>query len=726
MWPWARAHGWSGLDMSCSIFTYVRAPRCCCTPTEPNTLLAIPCACPCLSLGVKGTSEGLPVELKGAWRNRLVPSARSAPQRAALQSRDGEDGQPAEGNEAVADLPASSDAIPGAAMLCVLHHLQPNDKATSGRLLCKDAAFWLNGVANRTVDISKPLPPHVAASAPHFAAGAQAQLYDIPLRRKLMWLSIAAVSGCEANMQVAWRALQPSLFPELLQTRHYTTLYPDIPDPGTVAVHAGHPQLVPKLLDLCPGLIRPTELLAAAAKHSDFTGPCGLKATWQRLHSADGYRLANVLKEPSIMQAAMASVKPDAEHKAAWLVNNGAALPCDMEGSLLGMLNAAKAGGLDRLLWISAQVTRPDDRNSVLIAALMFLDLASAQQLLDMGRCVWPESFHRAAETETETEMFDRLASWMLLMSAAAGSNIEGVAKLQFLWQNWAPMDLEPRVAAATAIAAGKGALPGLRYLRESAGGAILAGPHGKKAVCCAIKAEDREVAAWLLQQGCAFGTEALLEAAKTGNTGTVQWLLRTAGVRPDGVDLGRDVIAAWPYKRRDSRALLQAVKLLAAAAAVPAALEGAAAPEGDGAGDRGGGGGRQPVVLSSALPAAASRGDLALVRYLVEELQLQRELSAEVISAAAGSGCEALLEWLAREQGCPVRGPDAWVRAGRLGDRAVLGCLLRLGVPWGQGLARAAADAGLPGPVLDWMEAEGAPVGRGEEAEAEEGGAEA
>ncbi len=122
--------------------------------------------------------------------------------------------------------------------------------------------------------------------------------------------------------------------------------------------------------------------------------------------------------------------------------------------------------------------------------------------------------------------------------------------------------------------------------------------------------------------------------------------------------------------------------------------------------------------MLSAALPAAASRGDLALVRFLVEELQLQQELSAEVFSAAAGSGCQALLEWLAREQGCPVCGPDAWVRAGRLGDREVLGCLLRLGVPWGAGLARAAEEAGLPGPVTDWMEAEGAQVGQGREAE--------
>ncbi len=268
--------------------------------------------------------------------------------------------------------------------------------------------------------------------------------------------------------------------------------------------------------------------------------------------------------------------------------------------------------------------------------------------------------------------------------------------------------------------------------MHDCVGDAVLAGANGKKAVCQAIKAWDMKMVAWVLQQGCAFGTEALLEAAISGNVAMVEWLLQEAKVQPDGVDLGRDVIAAWPYKRRwDSRRLLQAVRLLVAAAAAPAAAaEAAAADRGGEGGGGGGGGGREPVLLSSALPAAASRGDLALVRYLVEDLQLQRELTAEVFSAAAGSGCEALLEWLVREQGCPVSGPDAWVRAGRLGDRAVLGCLLRLGVPWGEGLGQAAAaDAGLPGPVLAWMAAEGAPIpveSGGAAQEEEAGGAEA
>ncbi len=48
---------------------------------------------------------------------------------------------------------------------------------------------------------------------------------------------------------------------------------------------------------------------------------------------------------------------------------------------------------------------------------------------------------------------------------------------------------------------------------------------------------------------------------------------------------------------------------------------------------------------------------------------------------------------------------------------------LLRLGVPWGEGLAE---DAGLLWPVLAWMAAEGAPVGDGWAAEAEESGVEA
>ncbi len=672
---------------------------------------------------LQGMADAFQPSLRGAWRNRLVLSAGHSPAPTTGRSSAG----PAEDNDGAAEPPEGpgTNAVNGPALSCVLRHLQPNDKATTGRLLCKDAAFWLGSVPDRTVDISKPLPPHVAASAPHFAAGAQAQLHDVPLRRKLLWLAAAAASGSGANVQVAWRALEPRLFPELLQSRYYTALFPGIPDPGTAAVEAGHPQLVPELLDLCPGLIRPTGLLAAVAHHVELSDPYGLKATWQRLHATDPHGMRSTLDELHILTAAMSSKLLDAEDKVAWLVKNGATLgPNGRNGGwrtwqVLPDL-AARAGGLHRLKSVSSPFYDGyNTRRVLLVAALEHCDALSVRWLVDTGRCELPEAedisgewFARRKDRDVLESRVQRdvLESWARLVSSAAKSEIDGVRKLQLLWKYWAPMDVDWVLVEAAVAAAGAGRLDCLRYLRDCAGEALMTDPTATELALQAVKSDSMQTVEWLLRQGCAFSSEALLEACSNGNLAMVQWLLQEAKVRPDGVDLGKDVIAAWPYGQGcDSSHLLQAVKLLLAAAAAVASAAQAEAAALLHARDY-----DPPVLLSSALPAAASRGDLALVRYLVEELQLQRELSAEVISAAAGSGCEALLEWLAREQGCPVRGPDAWVRAGRLGDRAVLGCLLRLGVPWGQGLARAAADAGLPGPVLDWMEAEGARLGRG------------
>ncbi len=607
----------------------------------------------------------------------------------------------------------STNAVHGAALPCVLRHLPPNDKATTGRLICKDAAFWLGSVPDRTVDISEPLPAHVAASAQR---SAPPHLHGMPLQRKLLWLAAAAASGGGANVQVAWRALEPKLFPGLLQSNYYTALFPDAPDPGAAAVEAGHAQLVPQLLDLCPGLIRPTELLAAVAHHQELTGPYGLQAMWDQLKRAYPQLLPSILSEQCILEAALSSKHPDAEDKVAWLVKHGTSgtrgVPWDSwyEPPYL----AAQAGGLDRLVSFSSRFLGDGDDDDddddygagagagldILRAALEHCDVGSVQWLLDTGRCELPKdaSYMRNGARFLYRE---NLESWERLLSAAARSEIDGVPKMELLWHHVWPVDADWVFALPAQAAAESGRLDCLRHLHDRAREAIMAWNASTELTVQAVKSESMEVVAWLRLQGYTFSCEALVEACSNGSLAMVEWLLQEAKVQPRGVDLGANVIAEWPYKQQgDSGRLLQAVKLLVAAAASTAPVP-AAAP-GDDA--------DAPRQWGTALPAAASRGDLGLVRYLVEELQLQEELSAEVFSAAAGSGCEALLEWLVREQGCPVSGPDAWVRAGRLGDRAVLECLLRLGVPWGQGLEKAVVEAGLPEPVLKWMEAEGAP----------------
>ncbi|PNH02983.1 Ankyrin repeat domain-containing protein, partial [Tetrabaena socialis] len=117
--------------------------------------------------------------------------------------------------------------------------------------------------------------------------------------------------------------------------------------------------------------------------------------------------------------------------------------------------------------------------------------------------------------------------------------------------------------------------------------------------------------------------------------------------------------------------------------------------------------------IRMEVVEAAAVKGQLPAVAWLVEALGAQTALSAEVFASAAESGSMELMAWLrARgcpwdqtailgavshcseeqlewlvEQGCPM-GVDGepYVRAAADGDMAMLRCLRRLGCPWSTG----------------------------------------
>ncbi len=81
-------------------------------------------------------------------------------------------------------------------------------------------------------------------------------------------------------------------------------------------------------------------------------------------------------------------------------------------------------------------------------------------------------------------------------------------------------------------------------------------------------------------------------------------------------------------------------------------------------------------------LDKAASAGNLGLVQYLNEG---GMSFSDDTVMCAAGSGCEALVEWLVREKGCragPSVGCDPYLEAGERGDLGMMTCLGELGVP--------------------------------------------
>ncbi len=632
--------------------------------------------------------EGMSTKLKGAWRSRL---ALCRPAKEAAPDVDDEQGNTPNS--------ASQNHTNGGTLICVLGFMHANDMATSGRLLCRTAANWFSSVQHRSVDISHPLPPHVA-DTPTLAAGVEPVLHNMSMRRKLLWLSTAAASGGDANLQVAWRGLRSRLFPDLLQTKYYMTLYPDVMDPATAASESGQFHAIPEVLETCPGFVRPFDLLSSLAEYGACSGPFGLAATWSRLYTADPRRLSKALNDPSIMQAAMASRTPDARDKIAWLVKKGATAysPHFCLKALAPRIPfmAAQGGGLDRLVWLGAADGRDAERDEVLGAALMHCDLASVLWLLSKTRCTLPVGSPVAHVGPWE------IRKWQALLSAAACSRYDGVAKLQLLRRYWAPLHVASVAAETAMIAAGAGELGSLQYIHKVAGAAVLA---DRKLVTTAVQSGSTPTVAWLLQRRCRIDKEALEVAAQRGDLAMVRWLLQEAKLRPDDLDLGHRFIALWPYRSRwDSARLLEAVLLVlqasAAAAAPPAARAASAAAAGRGSRPL-------PLQLTSALSAAATRGDLDLVCLLVDELELVP--NAAVFAAAAGSGCEALLEWLAA-RGCPSSA-DAWVQAARLADQQVLATMRRLGVPWDEGVLSEAASAMVPEPVLEWLEAECAPA---------------
>ncbi len=105
--------------------------------------------------------------------------------------------------------------LPTAVQLHILSLLTPNDLALSGRLVSPDARDAFSGAQHRTASLSEPLEAHAAAWA---VAARQQHVRQLPFWHKLQLLCTAAASGCEVNLEVALEVLQPSVFPELLQS----------------------------------------------------------------------------------------------------------------------------------------------------------------------------------------------------------------------------------------------------------------------------------------------------------------------------------------------------------------------------------------------------------------------------------------------------------------------------------------------------------------------------
>ncbi len=289
--------------------------------------------------------------------------------------------------------------LPLALQLHILSLLTPNERALSGRLLCRDMCNALNEQDSCTASLSQPLPPHVVAWAP---AAAQHHLQQLPFQHKLRLLCTAAASGCEANLELALAWLRPSIFPEVLH-RAYTGRRGHCapPDPGEAAVKAGHLQVLGWLLRHCPGLVRPHGVLVAAAKHCDLAG---LQAAWKALESVD------LALGHGILDAA---VGPAAVEKVEWVLSHSNRRCSLAPGTAVA---AVHSGDLGRLRWLRDRGC-PVGCMAALKCALEHAELAVAQWLVDEAGCKLP-----GAGSDSK--------SWIFLAQKAARGP-DGVAKLQ-------------------------------------------------------------------------------------------------------------------------------------------------------------------------------------------------------------------------------------------------------------------------------------------------------
>ncbi len=574
-------------------------------------------------------------------------------------------------NSMSATCPPPQQQLPPVLQLHILSFLPPNDRALSGRLVSPDAAVALTGPDNCTASLSQPLPPHTVAWA---VEATQQRLRQLPFRHKLQLLCTATASGSEVNLEMLLPLLRPSIFSEVWYTGGGMTARTWSNDPGVAAVGAGHPQLLGMLLDRCPGLLDPDKVLAAAAKHCDLAG---LQAAWGLLRCYPmstrlirGWRTAT----PGNLAHAAESVTSDVVAKMEWVLNNGDLGPRAAAAAVrLGDLSRLRARGC------------PMGGYGVLQSSLERTGLAVAQWLVDEAGCSLPVA--------------SRHQEWHVLRIAAASAR-DAVAKLQWLGERGVPPLLEAgddELAGLVRVAVAAGRVYVVQHLRSLPGLTPQQDQRLLQVACTSGRAVlSTPMVEYLLRAGMELMTSAAYYQA-AGNLETVRWLARKGSCRPSTDDL-INLIVVWPCDAPShSRDLLQAVQLLVGQV---------------GCTDWG----VQQRPKEGVVWAAARKGELALVQYLLQQLPGYQPGGKILVDAAEG-GCGVLLGWLVEQHPGRLAGP--WVQSAFIvpavtGQRGTLAALQRLGVPWGaEDVVVRAVAWGCPVPALRWLVEQGAPVGR-------------
>ncbi len=606
------------------------------------------------------------------------------------------------------DTPTRSlQHLPAAVLSHAFSFLRPNERTLNARFICRDTAAALSDAEYRSASLSQPLPPH---AVPWAVEAGQQHVRQLPTWHKLLLLSTAAASGSEANLEVALALVQQSIFPEMLITGHSVWARQDIlpePDPGEAAFKAGHPQLLGWLLRHCPALLHPGRVLQAAAEHCDLAG---LQGVWGELQG-DGARAVDWAgrERPALNQgvldAAAGSSTPDAVAKMEWVLDasRGSGRLQDSTAEA-----AACSGDLGRLRWLQERGCRLDIPNAgVLMNALEHADMSVVRWLVEEAGC----------------DLLGKHQEYWDCFVIAAARSAEGLARVRWLEEQGVGLlgargrILEELPQILDDVRAGH--VQTLRYVTERYPGNLSEEQQEEQSrvmVQAAVALGNIPLAEELLASGFTFDHQCYCAVGCSPDpVAMTRWLAHRAKVCAAELDLGVFLRRTCCLNGTPDghRMLLQMSQLLLGTGAEPSRLD-----------------------VQGAMGRAAAEGNLGLVQYLAQHMEQQLGHPPDwqrVLTAATGSGCEALVEWVAGKPGAflPLLPPLEWVDGqlvclqqhnfsfgpiAMIGDFGVPNALRRLGVPWGPlDTVAQAVNNQYKAPVLRWLVEQGAPMGRGE-----------
>ncbi len=484
--------------------------------------------------------------------------------------------------------------------------------------------------------------------------------------QKLLLLSTAAASGCEANVRLAMQLVQPCLFPEVKQGfymhtpgRHYRALT----ELGPTTVGAGLARLLPSLVTRFAGLLDPGATLEAALQRASLADVKFVGSVVKR-HADDLSWGGSAGDWVRMLAAAAGSPTGDAVGKMDWVL--GAAghmlIVSRAPDSVAGA--AAASGDMQRVLWLRRHRfpwgTAGVSKEVLSTAAFSFFQQLMADQR-DKFRYLLPAK--------------DKGWKSPAMVLAAAAAARDSAEKLAWLQGRGAGLGAEALEAAA-----GQGNLEAVQLLADVLGTKALQ----RHVFEAAIRSGSVPTVAWLrMAAGCPAGLDPYSVAIHRGDEAMLRWLLEVGW--PCGAPKLDKVLCGWPPAYTSAKAQ-ELQRVLQVCREAGWSLEGIT--------------GFSPFGSFSSQPWAL-RPTLWRLVYGDGREPHEGLTSSEDMD----EGCVAAAEVLAQRQDSRTDfSPYQHARMAERGDRAMLECLLRLGVQPDMGALQGVVRSNVPRPIQNWL----------------------